>query len=105
MSQKRSVFKEIVAGLNEISEAKHGRVTLRTTTVPERDSPRVSGEEIKALRTHLSVSRTVLARYLRTNARTLENWEQGRAHPNDQAALLIRLIARYPDMIERIQHV
>ena len=29
---------------------------------------------------------------LRTNVRTLENWEQGRAKPNAQAALLINLV-------------
>ena len=34
--------------------------------------------------------------------RTLENWEQGRARPNAQAALLIRLVERYPDTMERL---
>jgi putative transcriptional regulator len=29
--------------------------------------------------------------------RTLENWEQGRAKPNAQAALLIRLVQRFLD--------
>jgi putative transcriptional regulator len=47
----------------------------------------------------------VLARYLRTNPRTLENWEQGRARPNAQAALLIRLVERYPDTVERLASV
>jgi putative transcriptional regulator len=47
----------------------------------------------------------VLAHYLRTNARTLENWEQGRAKPNAQAALLIRLVERYPDTVERLAEV
>ena len=105
MSNKRSVFNEIVEGLNEIRDARDGKVTLRTTTVPERENLTVTAAEIKALRKRLDVSRTVLARYLRTNARTLENWEQGRAEPNDQAALLIRLLARYPDMVERLQVV
>jgi putative transcriptional regulator len=40
--------------------------------------------------------------YLRTNERTLENWEQGRARPNAQAALLIRMVERYPDTVERL---
>ena len=50
-------------------------------------------------------SRGVLARYLRVNTRTLENWEQGRAQPNAQAALLIRLVRQYPDTIERLASV
>lgn len=55
-----------------------------------------------ALRERLHLSRPVFAHYLRTNPRTLENWEQGRAKPNAQAALLIRLVERYPDTVERL---
>jgi putative transcriptional regulator len=47
----------------------------------------------------------VFARYLRTNPRTLENWEQGRARPNAQAALLIKLVERYPDTVKRLAMV
>jgi putative transcriptional regulator len=43
-----------------------------------------------------------LRRYLRTNVRTLENWEQGRAKPNAQAALLIRMVQRFPDTVRRL---
>ena len=50
----------------------------------------------------MNVSRAVFARYLRTNVRTVENWEQGRARPNAQAALLIRMVERYPDTVARL---
>lgn len=53
----------------------------------------------------LHLSRPVFARYLRTNPRTLENWEQGRAKPNAQAALLIRLVEKFPDTVERLAAV
>jgi putative transcriptional regulator len=36
------------------------------------------------------------------NNRTPENWEQGRAKPNAQAALLINLVKRFPDTVERL---
>lgn len=48
------------------------------------------------------MSRALFAAYLRTNVRTLENWEQGRAKPNAQAALLIQLVERFPDTVERL---
>jgi putative transcriptional regulator len=32
----------------------------------------------------------------------LENWEQGRAKPNAQAALLINLVKRHADTVERL---
>jgi putative transcriptional regulator len=68
-------------------------------------TPEVTADELVALRTRLHLSRCVFARYLRTNPRTLENWEQGRARPNAQAALLIRLVERYPDTVERLAAV
>lgn len=67
--------------------------------------PSVSADELMALRERLHFSRPVFARYLRTNPRTLENWEQGRAKPNAQASLLIRLVERYPDTVERLATV
>ena len=54
------------------------------------------------MREQLNLSRAVFAAYLRTNVRTLENWEQGRARPNAQAALLINLVKRFPDTVERL---
>jgi len=48
------------------------------------------------------MSRPVFAMYLRTNVRTLENWEQGRAKPNAQATTLIRLVQKYPETVEHL---
>jgi putative transcriptional regulator len=62
----------------------------------------VTATDLVGLRQRLNLSRPVFARYLRTNERTLENWEQGRARPNAQAALLIKLVERYPDTVERL---
>ncbi len=78
---------------------------MRTHEIEEKAAPGVTAAELIALRERLNLSRPVLARYLRTNPRTLENWEQGRAHPNAQAALLIRLVERYPDSVERLATV
>ena len=66
------------------------------------EEKRTSADELIALHERLNGSRAVLAARLRTNLRTLENWEQGRAKPNAQAALLIRLAARYPETMERL---
>ena len=76
--------------------------TLRTHEDPIKSAPELTSTEITRLRKELKVSRAVLAAYLRTNARTLENWEQGRAKPNAQAALLIHLVRQYPDTIQRL---
>ena len=51
------------------------------------------------------MSRNVFARYLRTNERPLENWGQGWASPKAQAAILIRLVERYPNTVERFSTI
>lgn len=102
---KRNLFAEIAEGFDALTEARAGKRTLRTHEVEAQPAPEVAAEELVALRERLHLSRAVFARYLRTNPRTLENWEQGRARPNAQAALLIRLVQRYPDTVERLASV
>lgn len=102
---KRNLFAELTEGFDALAEARAGKLTLRTHEVELKASPEITPEELIALRERLNLSRPVLARYLRTNPRTLENWEQGRAKPNAQAALLIRLVERYPDTVERLATV
>ena len=58
--------------------------------------------ELIRIRKRLRLSRGLFATFLRTNPRTLENWEQGRAKPNAQAALLINLVKQYPDTVQRL---
>lgn len=102
---KRNLFAEIAEGFEALAEAREGKRTLRTHDVEILPAPAVTAAEIIALRESLHLSRGLLARYLRTNPRTLENWEQGRAQPNAQAALLIRLVQRYPDTVQRLASV
>ncbi len=91
--------------MQELARERDGKVTLRRHVVQMHPVPDVSGREILKLRQELNMSRGVFAAYLRTNVRTLENWEQGRARPNAQAALLIRLVQRFPDTIGRLAEI
>jgi len=103
--KKRNLFAELAEGFDALAEERAGKRTLRTHEVQAMPAPEVTAEELLALRERLHLSRPVFAHYLRTNPRTLENWEQGRARPNAQAALLIRLVERYPDTVERLAAV
>lgn len=102
---KRSLFAELTEGFEALADVRAGKRTLRTHEVDMKPAPDVTAVELLALRERLNLSRPVFARYLRTNPRTLENWEQGRARPNAQAALLIRLVELYPDTVERLATV
>ena len=50
----------------------------------------------------LLFTQAVFAQRLRVNARTLQRWERGQSTPNDQAAALLLLVARFPDTLDRL---
>ena len=87
--------------MTALAEARQGKRTLRRMR-SMKPAPEVTPAELVRVRKRLKLSRALFAVYLRTNVRTLENWEQGRAKPNAQAALLINLVKRYPDTVERL---
>jgi len=99
---KRNLFAELTEGIEALAGERAGKITLRKHTIEYQAAPQVTAEEVVAVRRMLHVSRAVFARYLRTNPRTVEGWEQGRAKPNAQAALLIKLVEKYPETIEHL---
>lgn len=102
---KRDLFEELREGMGALADARQGKRTLRTHSVEFKPAPSVTPKELIRLRKNLKLSRALFAVYLRTNVRTLENWEQGRAKPNAQAALLINLVKRYPDTVQRLASI
>ena len=99
---KRDLFAELVEGVNALGGARRGKRTLRTHAVESRPVPALTPRELTQIRSRLKMSRALFAAFLRTNVRTLENWEQGRAKPNAQAVLLIHLVRLFPDTVERL---
>ena len=102
---KRDVFAELGEGMSALAEARQGKQTLRTHALEFKPAPTVTPTELIRVRESLNLSRSLFAVCLRTNVRTLENWEQGRARPNAQAALLINLVKRYPDTVQRLASI
>ena len=102
---ERNLFAELTQGFDALAQERQGKRTLRTHKIESLDQPTLQAHELVELREKLNLSRQLFARYLRTNPRTLENWEQGRAKPNAQAALLIRLVEKFPDTMERLSQV
>lgn len=101
----RNLFEELSEGMIALGDARQGKRTLRTHAVEFRPAPNITPQQLIRVRKSLKISRALFAVYLRTNVRTLENWEQGRAKPNAQAALLINLVKRYPDTVQRLASI
>ena len=103
--KKRNLYNEINAGFNHLEKARLGKATLHSVQFEVKPAVTINAKEVTAIRQRGNLSRAVFANYLRTKVRTLENWEQGRAKPNAQAALLIHLVDRFPDTVKKIASV
>ena len=100
---KRSLFRELMAGVDAMRKHREGRLTLRTHHVEPISLPELEPRVVRETRESLRMSRQVFAFKLGVNPRTLERWEQGRSRPNEQAAALIWLVRKYPDTLERLE--
>ena len=83
------LFNELVASVRE------GGAILRDEIEPARitefDDP-----DVAAIRDEYGLSQTKFAALLGISVRTLQNWEQGRRHPQGPAKVLLRVAAKHP---------
>jgi putative transcriptional regulator len=103
--KKRNIFQELMDGMAEMKAHREGKLTLRRYKRKMGTIPAVDAKTIREIREQLNVSRTVFARQLFINERTLEKWEQGRARPNTQAAALILMTRKHPDTLRRLEEL
>ena len=102
MSKKRKPIDELMQGIKSMREQRDGKIILRSHAVADLPPLEINADLIRDTRERLHVSRAVIARHLRVSTRTLENWEQGRARPNTQAAALILMVRKYPDTLKKL---
>jgi putative transcriptional regulator len=81
------------------------RQILKDRDVVRAALPVVDARFVRETRENLNCSRALFARRLCMNERTLEKWEQGRAQPNSQAAILFLLVRHFPDTLERMRRI
>jgi len=101
-ARKRELFAEMMEGVAAMKRQREGTLTLRHYKVEPHELPALKPQAIRRVRQQYRCSRNVFARWLFTNERTLEKWEQGRATPNPQAQALLLMAERYPDTFARL---
>ena len=88
---KRDIGLEILDGLNEIKQFKQGNLKLNTTELSEPSEPKI-------IRSKLKLSQSAFAGLLGVSMRTLQDWEQGRRHPQGPAIALLRIAEQHPEV-------
>ena len=97
MTAKRTkVGREVEAALEEVVAHVRGEVDLPCRIV---DDP--SAQRILALRKRMKLSRQKFADRFGLDARALQDWEQGRRVPDRAARVLLTVIDRDPEAVER----
>ena len=97
MTAKRTkVGREVEAALEEVVAHIRGEVDLPCRIV---DDP--SAQRILALRKRMKLSRQKFADRFGLDARALQDWEQGRRVPDRAARVLLTVIDRDPEAVER----
>lgn len=99
---KRNLFDELVEGFEALAAEREGKLTLKTHEV-ERRPISMRADELIAIRTQLNMSQGVFAAVFHVKPRTYQNWERGQGSPNEQAAILFRLVKSNPEMIKDIE--
>ncbi len=89
---REDLFTELVASVKE------GGAILRGDAPAGRE---ISFEdpEVGMIRAEYGLSQAKFAAMLGISVRTLQNWEQGRRHPQGPARVLLRVAARHPRAI------
>ena len=99
---KRNLFNELSSALTDAKLHSENKITLKTHVLEIPHDLKMSPKEILNLREEFNMSRGVFAKYLHTSSRTLENWEQGRSKPNEQAITLLKLVKSHPETLSHI---
>ena len=103
--KKRNLITELTEGITALTAEREGKLTLKRMRLPVQEAPIVAPDELRKLRETLRLSRALFAQTIRTNPRTVESWEQGRSKPNAHAALLIKLVEKFPETLEHLRAV
>ncbi|MFE0586785.1 helix-turn-helix domain-containing protein [Pantoea vagans] len=96
------IFSELMTGMQELKDHQEGKITLKRHKVTKRAPVTIAPQELRDVREKLNLSQAVFAHYLHTGETTWQNWEQGRARPNAQAVLLIRMVQQNPETLNTL---
>lgn len=86
---------------NELLESvKEGDKILKGEIKPSRYF-KIEPLEIKKIRSATGKTQKSFAEMIGVNINTLRNWEQGRRQPEGPARTLLKIVSKYPDIVQK----
>lgn len=90
-------FQKLCESIKQAGEIKKGKQKPSRTFVYEDPDP-------QKIRKKLGLSQSRFAAIIGVSVRTLQNWEQGRRHPDGPAKALLRVVEREPEAVLHALH-
>jgi putative transcriptional regulator len=87
---KRNIGEELLQAIRDVKAGRHGA------------KYKVEPNDIISARLKSGLSQAQFAAALKISARTLQQWEQGRRQPSGAAETLIKIVARYPNVLREV---
>ncbi len=88
-------FQGLIAGLRDVAAYQRGEREGFVTHVPERVN-------VRAIRSARTLSQQGFARNYGFSVSAVRDWEQGRRQPERAARILLAMIDRAPEMVEKV---
>ena len=88
--------KRLITAMKEVVGHVEGRIAL-----PMRYAEIPAEVDVKAIRTRLGLSQAEFARRYAVSPRSLQEWEQGRRHPEGAVRAYLTVIANDPHAVEK----
>jgi putative transcriptional regulator len=89
---------DLVGGMKEALAHAKGKLTLKTTKLPQ-PARKMSPASIARLRRTLKASTPVFAAYLNVTPDTVRSWEKNRRQPSGPALRLLQIAEKRPDIL------
>ena len=89
---KKELFDELLASVRE------GGAILSGARRPSRIA-RVAEPDVRLVRERYGLSQAKFAALMGISVATLRNWEQGRRRPEGSAKVLLRVVAKHPEVV------
>lgn len=104
-AQMSPFAQELLQSMGEAVDYLKGTGTVRKTqlTLPD-PPPKVTYQEIQALRKRFEMTQTQFARLMNVSTKTIESWEQGMRAPSGVALRMIQFIG-HPEVLSPLIHL
>lgn len=87
---ERNIGKELLQAIRDVKAGRRGA------------EYEVEANEIVSTRLKTGLTQAQFAAALQISPRTLQQWEQGRRRPSGAAETLLRIVARYPEVLREV---